>query len=42
MIISPQKMSKEDIDKKMKEAEQYAAQDKEEFDKAERGTTQSR
>ena len=35
VIIAPQKMSKEQIEKKMHEAEQYAAQDKEEFDKAE-------
>ncbi len=35
IITAPQKMSKEEIDKKMREAEQYAAQDKEEFDKAE-------
>jgi molecular chaperone DnaK len=34
-IIAPQKMSKEDLEKKMKEAEAYAAQDKEEFEKAE-------
>jgi molecular chaperone DnaK len=34
-IIAPQKMSKEDLEKKMKEAEAYATQDKEEFEKAE-------
>ena len=35
VITAPQKMRKEDIEKKMREAEQYAAQDKEEFDKVE-------
>jgi len=34
-IIAPQKMSKDELDRKMKEAEAYAAQDKEEFEKAE-------
>lgn len=34
-IIAPQKMSKADLDKKMREAEEFAAQDKEEFEKAE-------
>jgi molecular chaperone DnaK len=34
-IIAPQKMSKEELEKKMKAAEEYAAQDKEEFEKAE-------
>ena len=34
-ITAPQKMSKEELEKKTKEAEAYAAQDKEEFEKAE-------
>ncbi len=34
-IVAPQKMSRDEIEKKMKESEQYATQDKEEFEKAE-------
>jgi molecular chaperone DnaK len=35
VITAPQKMSKEEIDRKMREAEQYAAQDKEDFERTE-------
>ena len=34
-IVAPQKMSRGEIEKKMKESEQYATQDKEEFEKVE-------